>query len=100
VPWLRPAADHPRTGDEVHRFLAAHGGAPDGRLSFSAEIATLIARLATENHRWWGHKRIQGELLKLGHRAGASTIRHVLKGSQDPPGTRGTAAIRGFAAGR
>jgi transposase InsO family protein len=55
-----------------------------GRPPVSAEIAGLIERLATDNDGW-GYQRIQGELLKLGHRVSASTIRRVIKALKIPP---------------
>src|ERR1039457_1143521 len=55
-----------------------------GRPPASAEIAALIEGLATENHSW-GYQRIQGELVKPGHRAGAPTIRRVLQALKIPP---------------
>ena len=56
-----------------------------GRPAVSAEIAELTERLATENNGWGYTQRIQGELLKLGHRVSASTIRRVLKTLKIPP---------------
>jgi len=58
-----------------------------GRPPVSPDIAALLLRLATEHPRW-GYGRLQGELPKLGHALGRSTIRDMLQRRRVPPAPR------------
>jgi putative transposase len=79
-----------------HEVAVLRRGNPKPRLDWAdrAVFAALVRLLPTGLRlhrlvtpgtilRW--HKRIQGELLKLGHQVGASTIRRILKRARIPP---------------
>jgi putative transposase len=58
-----------------------------GRPQLPAECQELVLRLVTENPLW-GYLRIRGELLKLGHRVSATSVRNVLRRHRIPPAPR------------
>jgi transposase InsO family protein len=60
-----------------------------GRPSTPALIRKLVIRMATENPTW-GHRRVQGELIKLGHRIAASTVWQILHDAGIDPAPRRT----------
>jgi putative transposase len=71
----------PRTLLRWHRALARRKWrqpfGPRGRPSTASEVRALVLRLARENPRW-GHRRIGGELAKLGFGVSPSTVRRLL----------------------
>ena len=60
-----------------------------GRPSTAAAIRKLVIRIATDNPTW-GHQRVQGELVKLGHPIVAATVWQILHDAGIGPAPRRT----------
>src|SRR5712692_3608878 len=58
-----------------------------GRPPTAAAIRKLVIRIATDNPAW-GHRRVQGELVKLGHPIAASTVWQILHAAGIGPAPR------------
>jgi transposase len=58
-----------------------------GRPSTAAAIRKLVIRIATDNPTW-GHRRVQGELVKFGHPIAASTVWQILHDAGIGPAPR------------
>jgi transposase InsO family protein len=58
-----------------------------GRPPIDAELRQLIVRLANENPTW-GHRRIQGELTRLGHTIAKTTVWQILTDNGIDPSSK------------
>jgi putative transposase len=81
--WAEVFGVAPDTLLRWHRRLAAwkwtySRSAAPGRPSTSASIRRLVVAMARQNPEW-GHRRIQGELVRLGHEIAYSTAWEILK---------------------
>jgi putative transposase len=58
-----------------------------GRPPTAAAIKSMVIRMAADNPTW-GHRRVQGELVRLGHRIAASTVWQILHDAGLDPAPR------------
>jgi transposase InsO family protein len=91
APLRRIRLVSPRTLLRWHAHLVArrwtYPHRRPGRPPTPSPIRTLVLRLARENPRW-GYRRIQGELVGLGHPVAASTVWKILKDAGLDPAPR------------
>jgi putative transposase len=90
--WGEVFAVTPATLLAWHRRLVAHKWDYSsrrrlGRPSTAAAIRKLVIRIATDNPGW-GHRRVQGELVRLGHPIAASTVWQILHDAGIGPAPR------------
>ena len=90
--WAEVFPVTPATLLAWHRKLAAKkydtsGRRRPGRPPATPSIKRLVLRLARENPLW-GHRRIQGELLKLGIAVAPSTVWEILHAAGVDPAPR------------
>jgi transposase InsO family protein len=90
--WAEVFPVTPATLLAWHRRLAAKkydtsGRRSPGRPPATPSIKRLVLRLARENPLW-GHRRIQGELLKLGIAVAPSTVWEILRAAGIDPAPR------------
>jgi len=91
--WAGAFAVRPETLLRWHRRMVKRRWTYDrrgsGRPRLDADLVALVVRLARENPRW-GHRRIAGELVKLGYSVSAASVRNVLRRRGVPPAPRRT----------
>ena len=96
--WAEAFAVTPATLLAWHRRLVARkwgytSKQRPGRPSTAAAIRKFVVRIAADNPAW-GHRRVQGELIKLGHRIAASTVWQILHDAGIDPAPRRTGPTR------
>ena len=80
--WVEIFPVTPATLVAWHRRLVSRKGdytarRRPGRPATAAAIKKLVIRMATKNPTW-GHRRVQGQLVRLGHRIAAATVWQIL----------------------
>ncbi len=89
--WAEVFPVTPGTAPAWHRRLMEREytstASRPGRKPTCVPVRTLVIRMATENPMW-GHRRVQGELARLGHKVSASTVWGILHDAGIDPAPR------------